>query len=96
MWEKIKTIFQSVKREAAVWRKVMNDKRTPRIAKILIWAGLGYLILPIDIIPDFIPVIGYLDDILIVSIFILIAMQFIPPEVVQEAREEVSDETHRQ
>ncbi len=94
MWEKLKNLFQSVKREVRVWRIVMKDARTPKTAKILIGAALAYLISPIEIIPDFIPVIGYLDDIVIVTILIMIAMQMIPHEVVSEAREEASSGTH--
>lgn len=90
MWEKLKNLFQSVKREVHVWRIVMKDARTPKAAKILVGAALAYLVFPVEIIPDFIPVIGYLDDIVIVSILILIAMQMIPTEVVAEAREEAS------
>ncbi len=93
MWEKLKDLFRKVKREVQVWRIVMKDDRTPRLAKVLIWIAIAYLVSPIEIIPDFIPVIGYLDDILIVSILILIAMQIIPPQVVAEARE-ISHETN--
>ncbi len=95
MWEKLKNIFRSVKREISVWRLVMKDERTPVLAKILIWAALAYLVLPFELIPDFIPVIGYLDDILIVSILILSAMQLVAPEIVEDARDQVSNETHR-
>ncbi len=93
MWEKLKNLFRSAKREIRVWRRVAKDDRTPLLAKILIGIAVAYLVSPIEIIPDFIPVIGYLDDVLIVSILLLIALQIIPPEVVSEARKEVSYET---
>jgi uncharacterized membrane protein YkvA (DUF1232 family) len=63
------------------------DPRTPWYAKA--WAALvvAYVISPIDLIPDFIPVIGYLDDLLLVPAGIVLALKMIPAEVMKEARE---------
>jgi uncharacterized membrane protein YkvA (DUF1232 family) len=60
---------------------------TPRISKFFLSAGIAYAISPIDLIPDFIPVIGHLDDILIVPLLIWIAVMFIPKSVIIECRE---------
>lgn len=88
----MKSISRAVKREIDVWRLVLRDSRTPLPAKLLLGAAVGYLLLPFDLIPDFIPVIGQLDDILIVPGLVLLARRMIPAEVVQECRERVQHE----
>ena len=64
-----------------LFKNLYKDKNTPRISKILLWAGIGYLILPIDIIPDFVPILGQLDDLVIVSSLFFMAFQFIPKKL---------------
>jgi uncharacterized membrane protein YkvA (DUF1232 family) len=66
-----------------------RDPRTPWYAKV--WAALvvAYAVSPIDLIPDFIPVIGYLDDLVLVPAGIALALKIIPPEVMEEARKKV-------
>jgi len=71
----------------AVYRLALKHPGTPRIAKWLLWIALAYLVSPIDLIPDFIPVIGQLDDLLIVPGLIWIALRLIPAGVLQECRE---------
>jgi len=63
-----------------------RDRRTPWYAKA--WAALvvAYVLSPIDLIPDFIPVIGYLDDLLLVPAGVFLALKMIPAEVMAEAR----------
>ena len=60
-------------------------------AKAVIIITIGYALSPIDLIPDFIPVIGYLDDIIIVPFFIYLALKLIPKEIMDECREEAKD-----
>lgn len=59
----------------------MKDKRTPLLAKILAAIVVAYALSPIDLIPDFIPVIGYLDDVLLLPILIVAAVKLIPEPV---------------
>ena len=59
----------------------MKDKRTPLLAKILAAIAVAYALSPIDLIPDFIPVIGYLDDVLLLPILIVAAVKLIPAPV---------------
>jgi len=66
--------------------KAYRDPRVPWYVKLIILFLLGYFISPIDLIPDFIPVIGYLDDILIISLTIYLIIRLIPPEVFQDCR----------
>ena len=64
-----------------------RDKRTPLYAKVFSAIVVGYAFSPIDLIPDFIPVLGYLDDLVLIPLGIKIALWMIPPEVMAESRE---------
>ena len=83
---RLKAVGRSLKREIQVYRLVLKDHRTPRFAKILLGLAIGYAVLPFDIIPDFIPVIGQLDDLIIVPALIITALKMIPNEVVEDCR----------
>ena len=63
-----------------------RDPRTPWYAKALILFVVAHTFSPIDLIPDFIPVLGYLDDLLITPSGLWLAVRLIPPEVMAEAR----------
>jgi uncharacterized membrane protein YkvA (DUF1232 family) len=63
-----------------------RDARVPILAKIIIGLVVAYALSPIDLIPDFIPVIGYLDDLLLLPVGIWLAIRLIPQEVWQECQ----------
>jgi uncharacterized membrane protein YkvA (DUF1232 family) len=63
-----------------------RDPRVPRYARVWAACVVGYAFSPIDLIPDFIPVIGYLDDLLIVPLGVALALKMIPVEVMAECR----------
>ena len=63
-----------------------RDQRVPLLSKIFIGVVVAYALSPIDLIPDFIPVIGYLDDLLILPLGIWIAIRLIPKNIWQECR----------
>lgn len=63
-----------------------KDKHTPTAAKLLIAVTVGYLLSPVDLIPDFIPVLGLLDDLIIVPLLITLSLKMLPSEVLKEAR----------
>jgi len=85
-YDKLKSVERNLKHEIKVYQLVLSDSRTPRLAKFLLGLAVGYALLPFDIIPDFIPVIGHLDDVIIVPALIVIALRMIPKEVVEDCR----------
>ena len=64
-----------------------RDPRTPWTAKAWALVVVAYALSPIDLIPDFIPVLGYLDDLILLPLGIALAVRLIPPEVMDEARQ---------
>ena len=74
--------------ELGVWRLVVSHPGTPVAAKVLLGAAVAYAASPVDLIPDFIPVLGYLDDAVIVPALALLVLRLVPPEVVAECRAE--------
>lgn len=69
-----------------------KDPRVPWYAKVLIVAIVGYALSPIDLIPDFIPILGYVDDLIIIPAGISLALKMIPGEVLKECREKAKIE----
>lgn len=64
----------------------LRDPRTPWYAKALILLVVAYAFSPIDLIPDFIPVLGYLDDLIIVPLGVYLVIRMLPPQVMQECQ----------
>ncbi len=88
--EWIQGLAHEVNREANFYRLVLADPRTPSLVKVLIGAALIYWMSPIDLIPDFIPFLGQLDDVLIVPVLIFLALRLVPQEVLDDCRAKVS------
>lgn len=65
----------------------MQDSKTPVLAKIFGFLTIVYAFSPIDFIPDFIPVLGYLDDVLILPLLVVLTIHFIPKEIMDSCRE---------
>lgn len=86
MFDKLKIIAKTLKQEIKVYQLVAKDGRTPKLAKFLLGLAVGYALLPFDIIPDFIPVIGHLDDAIIIPALVAIAVKMIPKEVIDDCR----------
>ena len=86
MWKVLKSIQKRLKYEIKVCQLILKDTRTPKLAKILLGITVGYALMPFDLIPDFIPVLGHLDDAIILPLLVFFALKLIPKEVVKECR----------
>ncbi|MGH6781004.1 MAG: YkvA family protein [Sphingomonadaceae bacterium] len=82
--------LRTLKRDVHALWIAARDPRTPLIAKAVAAAVAAYALSPIDLIPDFVPVLGYLDDLLILPLGIAIAIWLIPPALMAEFREEAA------
>lgn len=85
---KLKERAKRIKSEIPAVYLALKDKQTPLPAKILAGITGGYALSPIDLIPDFIPVLGYLDDMLILPALAALTIRLIPPEVMERCRRE--------
>jgi uncharacterized membrane protein YkvA (DUF1232 family) len=74
-FERLRAIARTAKREVVVYQRVLRDPRTPFPARVCLAAAVGYLLFPFDLVPDFIPVLGQLDDALIVPGLVLVVSQ---------------------
>ncbi len=81
MKKAIQLFSLKIKKHIFVLYEVNKHPKTPKSAKIIIMIALGYALSPIDLIPDFIPVLGYLDDLIILPMLIYLALRFIPSEI---------------
>jgi uncharacterized membrane protein YkvA (DUF1232 family) len=81
---------RSVKRDVLALWLAARDPRVPWYAKAVAGAVAAYALSPIDLIPDFVPVLGYLDDLIIVPLGIVLAVRLVPAELMTEFREEAA------
>lgn len=86
--EHLKAWAKAVKRDVIALWIAARDRRTPCLAKLLAALVAGYALSPIDLIPDFIPVLGYLDDVVILPLGIVAAVSLIPAALMAEFRVE--------
>jgi uncharacterized membrane protein YkvA (DUF1232 family) len=81
---KIKAWAQRLKQHILVLYFAYKDERVPWYAKFFTACVVAYALSPVDLIPDFIPIIGYLDDVIIVPLGIMLALKMIPDQVITE------------
>ncbi|KAA0593830.1 uncharacterized membrane protein YkvA (DUF1232 family) [Azospirillum lipoferum] len=86
MLQTAKTWARAIKRDVLAVYLAARDPRTPWPVRLLAMAVAAYALSPIDLIPDFIPVLDYLDDLPIVPLGILLVVRLIPPELLAEHR----------
>ncbi|SFE07072.1 Protein of unknown function [Paenibacillus catalpae] len=84
MIENIKMWAKQLKRKVFVLYFAYKDNRTPLYAKVFAIFVVAYAFSPIDLIPDFIPILGYLDDVILVPLGVAISLKMIPGNVIQE------------
>ena len=66
----------------------LKDRETPVLAKVFAGIAVAYALSPVDLIPDFIPVLGYLDDVILLPVLIVITMKLIPAHVLERCRKQ--------
>ena len=81
-----KLLTKKITDQLDYYKRLSTDPRTPKISKWLIVIAIAYLISPIDIIPNFIPILGQLDDLIIVPGLIYVATSLIPENVKRDVR----------
>ena len=87
MLDKLKARADSLKKETLALWYALKHPRTPLAAKIVAGVVVAYALSPIDLIPDFIPVLGLLDDIVLLPLGIALCIKLMPAEVMAECRE---------
>jgi len=83
-----------LKRDTLALYLAARDPRTPWYAKLVAAAVVAYALSPLDLIPDFIPVLGYLDDLIIVPLGIAVVLRLVPAEVLADCRARAEVRTH--
>jgi uncharacterized membrane protein YkvA (DUF1232 family) len=86
MLEKLKSRARTLQADVQTLLIAFRDPRTPWAARGMIALVVAYALSPIDLIPDFIPVLGYLDDLILVPAGIALAIRMIPPQVMADSR----------
>ncbi len=81
---------QQIKQQTLTVYFAARDPRTPFAVRLLALLVAAYALSPIDLIPDFIPVIGYLDDLLIVPLGLALVVRLTPPEVIESSRQKAA------
>jgi len=87
----LKKRAQQLKTDIPALFLAMKQKQTPWLAKVLAGLTLAYALSPIDLIPDFIPVLGYLDDLIILPVMVYFTINLIPPDVLEDCRNQAKD-----
>ena len=88
--EKFKQLAKQLKDEFELYRLVLKQPDTPIVAKVFLGLAVGYLLMPFDLIPDFLPIIGQLDELVIVPLLLYIALFFIPKTIIQRCRDDLN------
>jgi uncharacterized membrane protein YkvA (DUF1232 family) len=91
LFGKLKAKVKELKYDLSALYLAYKRKDVPILAKIIIIMAIGYALSPIDLIPDFIPIIGYLDDLLIVPFLVIISIKLIPKPIIDECKEQAKD-----
>ena len=94
-WEKVAELVKKAAKqllEKALWLfYAAESPETPRIARVTAYGALGYLILPVDAVPDFLPGVGYVDDLAVITVALLFIAYRITPEVKRQATEKMNE-----
>lgn len=86
MFLALKAIALKLKAEFLFYQALQKHPQTPKLAKVCLWLAIGYILMPFDLIPDFLPIIGQLDDLVIVPLLLYVAVKLIPAHVILSCR----------
>lgn len=95
MFEQARQWAQELKRDVVALWIAARDPRTPWLAKFVAAAVAAYALSPIDLIPDFVPILGYLDDLLIVPLGIAVAIRLVPADLMVQFRNQANQRAMR-
>ena len=84
----IKARAKKLKTDIPVLFLALKDKDTPILAKIFAGITVAYALSPVDLVPDFIPVLGYLDDVILLPMLVALTIKFIPKDVLERNRKQ--------
>ena len=94
-WDKLKVRARALRADTLALYFAVRDPRTPWYAKAVGAAVVAYALSPFDLIPDFIPVIGYLDDLVVVPLGMTLALKLVPPSVMSDCRQRAREAANR-
>ncbi|MEF8682467.1 UNVERIFIED_CONTAM: YkvA family protein [Bacillus cereus] len=89
--QKMKKWARNLKKQILVLYLAYRDERVPWYAKLFTMLVVAYAFSPIDLIPDFIPILGYLDDLILVPLGVYLALKLIPKEVLEDCKRKVEE-----
>ncbi len=82
----LRQVRDGLARELRVYRLILKHERTPRVTRWLLGAALAYALSPVDLIPDWVPLLGHVDDVVIVPALVWLSLRFVPADVIAECR----------
>ena len=91
----LKQKAKQLKKEILALYYAYQDPKLPILPKILIISTVAYALSPIDLIPDFIPVLGYLDDLIVLPLMISLSLKLIPTDIMESSREKAENNYQR-
>ncbi|WP_255294758.1 MULTISPECIES: YkvA family protein [unclassified Bacillus (in: firmicutes)] len=89
--QKLKKWAKKLKKQLLILYFAYRDERVPWYAKLFTMLVVAYAFSPIDLIPDFIPILGYLDDVILVPLGVSLALKLIPKEVLEDCKRKVEE-----
>nr|WP_243108394.1 YkvA family protein [Maliibacterium massiliense] len=90
-WQRRKTASAALLQQLPALYMALRHKDTPSSARVFALLAVGYALSPIDLVPDFLPVLGYVDDILLLPMLVRASLRRIPPEVLAACRAQAAD-----
>ncbi|SKA00582.1 Protein of unknown function [Anaerorhabdus furcosa] len=83
---KIKERLNQLRKDVELVFVILKDSNTPLYTKVLAYVTIGYALSPIDLVPDFIPFFGYLDDLLVLPLLVYLTIKSVPKTVLEECK----------